>query len=71
MPQPNQAQDCKIVLNLFDDDITLPPPPKKQKLETKPAPEPAPMPKEEPLSFKSQLPPVKEKMPPPKPVEIK
>jgi hypothetical protein len=29
------AQDCKITLNLFEDEITLPPPAKKKKVEQK------------------------------------
>lgn len=60
------AQDCKIVLNLFDDDeIALAPPPKKKKVEPKVA--------LEPFLFKSQLPPSRGMMPPPDPVfkEIK
>jgi hypothetical protein len=32
---PAAAQDCKIVLNLFEDEISLPPPAKKKKLEQK------------------------------------
>lgn len=62
---PPLAQDCKIVLNLFEDEITLPPPAKKKKVEIAKNPEP--------FLFKSQLPPSRGMMPPPDPVvkEIK